>query len=94
MRRMLIALVAAGLVVAGFLFLASACAGPVNPPKACQSLCQDPEGESCQQCLEEQQEQKEAARREQREQRRREAPPPDPYPYPGPGIGGGVPGSY
>jgi hypothetical protein len=89
MRRMLIALVAAGLVVAGFLFLASACAGPANPPEACQSLCQDPEGESCQQCLEEQ---KEAARRERREQRRREAPLPDPYP--GPGIGGGVPGSY
>lgn len=84
MRWLPIAVATACLPIAGVVSLGSACAAPGSPPRACRSVCEDPEGESCQRCLEEEEE-REEKERARREQRRREAPPVE---------RGGTPGSY
>ncbi len=82
MRRILYALVMPGLVVTFVLSLATACATPA----ACRSVCEDPEAENCQQCLDQEREKRDEQRRARLERQRQQSPS-----YPG---GGGSPGGY
>ncbi len=74
MRSIRHALLALGLILAGVGPLVSACAN-FGTPRACHSVCEDPNGEPCQQCLVEEKERRAEARRKREEERRQSQPP-------------------